>query len=723
MEVPTESAPDLIASADEAQAAQAQEDPAHAQAEQQAQQVTEQQAAVIETADVAPGSTEGDAPAAADAGVTEGDAADAEAVGGDIDAIPEGGTDNGAGAEGGDDGADLGGDTGGEASGDLGADASGADDTGTGSDSGLGDGGSDDFGGGDSVGGDAGDSAGTSDDAGAEGTTGEAEPDVAADAVAGDDSAAAGDDAGTDTGADDTAAGTDADAGTDGDAAADATGDVDTGADAGGDFGGDDASADSGGEATGDDANAADGDAGADAGGDAEAGDAEGGDEGGEDAGEGEGETEGEEETTPEEDAQAEEDLANGDIDVPDVDTETTDEDVADAEITADDKVEEDEKLEDEIIDTSKSINEVDEETAAVEHFMGVLSYGIRNKEFSNQTMALATEKMLSLAKAMGNHSPVVPSVESYSAANIEDHYKASLESFGEFWKRLKHARKNMVDAFAKKMNDKMHLKAPQAEIDALNKKLDLQITKIGEAKMESELEVKLLPAVLHFNDGVIKGITGELKALTEMGSSVFKADSVYIESLIACVKEGISAPDGTKAAAAANKALKLAAPYTKYPASVWTFKGGFEIVKPELKATGDLVADMKSLRKRVMPQCDYLENPNGHSSASLKKADVVKLLQLCKVLVGLSNATSSVMGKKLVAAIDSINRSGTESDMANKKAGEAAEVKRGTKALEELMSQAWWCTSASLETYGLFQERIIDLVRAVLSVTGRVAK
>ena len=460
-------------------------------------------------------------------------------------------------------------------------------------------------------------------------------------------------------------------------------------------------------------------------------GETETGDEGGEEAGGSEEETSGEEEGSEEGGEAGEEESGSADdvdsddgidYDIPDVDTETDDETVEEAKDEAAEAVAEEEELDEEIVDTSKSVKELDEEDVAVEEFIGVLSHGIRTQKFNPQTVALAQAKLLKLSAKFGVHAPVIPSMEDYTKDNLGAYYTNSLESFSGFLKKIRHARKNFFDRFAQKMNEKIHLKAVETEIAALNKALDQQIVRVKGLELASPVSIAV-PGPVRSSSGVLKGMTAELQWLNAV-APVFKIDQTYLESIGGILKKAIAEGDYSKATDNANKALKLAMPVKKYPAECFTGSPNVEMkfVKSEAKATGSMADDMKSLAYRAIPQIESSIKPHGtgEKKAEFKKTDLVKILQLCKVLIGLSRGTAGSVGKGLVDQLNVANTSSTSKDMGDKKTGDADAQRRGEAALNQLASQFWTGLTLSLENYSGFQWRIVHIVDGLLQIVQR---
>lgn len=411
------------------------------------------------------------------------------------------------------------------------------------------------------------------------------------------------------------------------------------------------------------------------------------------------------------------------DYDVPDVDTEVTDEEVADAEEDAEEASAEDEALDEEIVDTSKSVAELEDEEASVEQYIGVLSHGIRTKGFHAQTVHLAQTKLLALSSKFGEHAPVIPSMEDYNSKNLDAYYTNSLESFSDFLKKIRHARKNFFDNFAKKMNDKIHLKAVETEMDALNKACDKEIVRLKALEMPEAITVKV-PAGVRHPQGVIKGMTAELQWMNDV-SGVFKADQVYIKGLADILKKAVAEGDSTKATELANRALKLGMPGKKYPASAFTgstYLSEMKFVKNTVKPSGNMAEDMKTLAQRAIPelQGSPMSAGTGPAEGTFKKAELVKLLQLCKVMIGLSRGTAGSTGKDIVDQLDSANRSSTAQDMAGAKTGDKEEQRRGEAAMSQLTSQFWYSISKSLDNYSGFQYHLINMVDCMLRIVQR---
>lgn len=689
LEIPESVGPALVASSDEVQAATIVEDPGHSEAEAAANQASDADAALIEQAQVAPAET-GSADAAAvttDEGT--GDVSESTELGGD-----DTGTDDSAGG-------DIGGDELGGAADDLG-DA-------------TGDAGSDDL--------------GTADDSAG------GEADLGTDEGLGDQGeAGAGDETGLgvvgETGPDDSGLGDASDVGEttdettteeDGLGEAEST---DGGEDGLGD--GTEGSAETG-EAEGEEETE-------------EASETEGEEAGGEtsvfEESTDESETGGDEEETTEEaeseetdageegGAEADSDEDDGvEIDIPDVDTETTEDDAVEAEEEAKEKVAEDEELDDEIIDTSKSVDELDEDTVTVEEFIGVLQHGIRNKRFNAQTVALAQTQLQKLSKKWDSEAPCIPSMEDYSEKNLDAYYTNSLESFSGFLKKIKHVRDKFLDQFAAKMNDKIHLKAVETQVAAINKALDVQILRVKELKLEEAVSVKI-PAVLRGEGGPVKAVTAELQWLGDV-AGIFGHDKTFLEGISKLINQAVKEGDALKSTATLNKALKLALPSKAYPASIYQGSklASFSFEKVDRKASGSMVEDMKTLADRAIPESKQFDVGigKGPDTAMLKKTDLVKMLQLAKVLIGLSRGTAAAAGKGIVESIGVVNASKSELNQKDDKAGDSETRRSNDAAMNQLVHQFWVALSNSTENYSGFQWHVILLADNLVHLVQKV--
>ncbi|MNW98958.1 hypothetical protein D3C86_284270 [compost metagenome] len=685
LEIPESVGPALVASADEVQAAAIVEDPGHSEAEAAAQQASDADAAVIEQAQVAPAET-GSADAVAE--TTEegtGDVSESTELGGD-----DAGSIDGVGGDTGD--ADLGTDTGdlGDAAGDSGS----AD---------LGDAGGTEEGevdlGGDAELGDAGEAETSTD----ESVAGDAADAGAAEVSEVDEVAEVGETTDETTTEEDGLGETES---TDGEE--DGLGD---GAEGGAETGETESEEET-----------------------EEASETEGEETSGEFESESEETDDSEEETTETEEGEETDASEEGgdetdsdeddgvEVDIPDVDTETTEDDAEEAEEEAAEAVAEDEALDDEIIDTSKSVDELDEDAVAVEEFIGVLQHGIRTKRFNAQTVALAQSKLQKLAVKWDSEAPCIPSMEDYTEKNLDAYYTNSLESFSGFLKKIKHVRDQFMDNFAKKMNEKMHLKAVETQLAAINKALDVQIMRVKDLKLESAVKVKV-PAALRGEGGPIKAVTAELQWLGDV-AGIFAHDRKFLEAIASLIAQAAKEGDALKATGIINKALKVPLPCKSYPASVYEGSklSNFTFDRVEKKATGSMVQDMANLSERAIPTGYQNDSSvgNGPVDAELKKTDLVKMLQLAKVLIGLSRGTAAAAGKSIIDSIDTHNRARSTSNQVDK-TGDKGSVAEADKALNHLATQFWYAMSASVENYGHFQWHLILLADNLVNLVKKV--
>lgn len=665
LEIPESAGPALVATADEAQAAAIVDDPGHSEAEQAAQAATAEDTAVIEQAEVAPGETS-ETTEVVEESTADGTVEETgEAEVADVSGEGELGDETGETSTGAD---DLGtdGDAGADAGSELGDDAGG---------DGAGD-----------LGGDTTteDGLGETESTGDETETGDTE--VEEDGL--------GDDLGSDEGGGEDGLGDGAGGDTE-------TGETETN--------GDDLEAEGSGETEEESTGEAETES--------------------EASGE---ETGGEEEGGEETDAEAETDTDEGDgaeVDIPDVDEEATEEEADAAEDEAEEAAEEDEELEDEIIDTSKSIDELEGEEASVEEFIQVLALGCQRKSFNVQTVALAQSKLQSLSKRFGRYSPVIPSMEDYTAQNLDSYYTNSLESFSSFLKKIRHVRDSFIDDFAKSMNDKMHLKAVETQIAAINTACDVQINRMKDLTLEGKVSVSV-PAAIRGSGGVVKAVTKELSFLNDF-AGIFAHDSKFLTSLVGLLSQAVKEGDAVKSTSTIQKALKLPLPVKSYPASV--FSGSelttFALSKSGKAATGSMVADMKTLGDRAIPthrgdvdkEIKLDDDDRGEAKQEVTKADLVKMLRLAKVIIGLSRGTAGISGKKIVESMDLTNRAKTERNQSDTKSGDKSSQGDNGKAMDNMVKALLDATWNSADNYAAFQWHLIGIADALVHCVKRV--
>lgn len=672
LEIPEEVGPALVASADEAQAAAIVEDPGHSEAEQAAEQAIQENASVLEQADVAPAEDAGTAGAEGSEGtdgVADGDEddladTDAPIEEGGEDGLSETGDDNLGGNDLGADGSDAGGELGDDASGDGAADLGG--DTGTE--------------GGDNLGGEE----------------APLEEDGLGDAEASDDVTEGGED-----GLDDSAGG-------DAETGETETNDDDLETEGSGETGEEETEGQGEEESTGEE--------GDDLAGEETETDAEG-------DSESESEESGEEETGSEGESDSD-DEDGPDIDIPDVDTEADEEDAAEAEEAADEAEAEDEELEDEIIDTTKSIDDLGKDEASVEHYISVLSHGCQRQSYNVQTVALAQEKLQELSRKFGRHAPLIPSMEDYTAKNLDSYYTNSLESFGSFLKKIRHVRDKFLDDLAQKMNDKLHLKAVETQIAGINTAADVQINRMKDLKLEGKVSITV-PANLRSSVGIVKAVTTEISRLGDV-SGVFAHDKKFLDALAKLISAAVKEGDAVKSTATLQKALKLALPAKSYPAAAFNKGaiGGFYFEKPEGKATGSMAEDMKSLGKRAIPDSEQHfaeKGVGGNKSEEVTKADLIKMLKLAKILVGLSRGTAAATGKGLVESMDVGNRAKSERNQSDAKTGDKDSTAGNDKAMNNMVAAFMDAIWISANNYSNFQWQIIEVADSLVHCVQKV--
>lgn len=446
-----------------------------------------------------------------------------------------------------------------------------------------------------------------------------------------------------------------------------------------------------------------------------------------EEAGGEEGETEseesGEEESGDEEAAESDSDEGDGvDVDIPDVDTEADEEDAAEAEEAADEAVAEDEELEEEIVDTSKSIDELDADKASVEAFMGALQLGCQRKSYNVQTIALAQNELQRLARKWGEHAPLIPALEDYGTKNMDSYYTNSLESFSGFLKKIVHVRDKFLDNFAAKMNEKMHLKAVETQIAAINTACDAQINRVKDLNLEGKVSITV-PAAIRGEGGIVKAVTSELKFLGEV-AGVFTHDRKFLESMGKLLQAAIKEGDAVKSTGTVQKALKLPLPVKSYPATVFSEStlGGFHLERSDKKANGSMVEDMRSLGDRAIPTSAIgRDGGSGAAKEEVSKADLVKMLRLAKVLIGLSRGTASSAGKGILEALAVGNASKTDRNQSEAKSGEGTTRKDNDKAMNNMVDTFLSAIWNSSDNYANFQWHLIGVADALVHCVQKV--
>lgn len=428
----------------------------------------------------------------------------------------------------------------------------------------------------------------------------------------------------------------------------------------------------------------------------------------------------GSEETASEETGDDEDEI---ELDIPDVDTEVKDEDIEEAEEEADAAEAADDVLDEEIIDTSKSVDDIDDEVVATEGYLATLQLGHKRKSYTSQTVGLAQAKLTQLAKALGDDAVVIPSLEDYTATNMSEYYVASIESFEGFLKKLRGKRDALLDRFASNMNEKMHLKAVDKRVESLNAMIDQQINRVKDLSMTEIHDVKL-PGILRGKDGPVALLTEQVKWLGDVAGT-FKADATFLKGLADLLKSAVAEGDAVKATSIVSRALKLPAPVKAYPATLFTKNPNFEAiyVKSDKKAVGGNTDDMKTLGARFIPSLEreVMFVGTGPEKFEAKKATVVKMLSLAKIIIGLSRGTSSAAGKNLIDSLGSVNEAKSARNQSDKKAGTTDDIQRSDKALSGLVDSFWSGCIISLNNYEAFQRHCCDLVHGVAKTVAKV--
>lgn len=356
------------------------------------------------------------------------------------------------------------------------------------------------------------------------------------------------------------------------------------------------------------------------------------------------------------EETDEEADLEEGELDIPDVDTNTTEEEVEEAAIAADEMDEEADAEEAEGDVAEKTIEELQREKESLEKFCVMIKWGIANESYNPGLLAYMvaeSDKMRGVLNDIGFKLPKV-ALESYDAKDMDLAYQATLESFRGMLSRMSgisHQLTQKVERWwAKGMVDKVMTRAT-----ALNKQIDLCLVQLKDADTSTH-EVNAIGAYLSHADGnLVKAVSDDLKAITEIGGKGFKATEELQTNIVKALNDITGAASTTEATSIADQVSRFKDTKSAFPSKAFTpgLLGGYRLELKDAKAGDSLKDKIIHMGRRAVPVV-VKEGKGEKSFQTLSKGDVANLLKMAKAYVALAVKLAETTGDR---AVDNVSK------------------------------------------------------------------
>lgn len=422
------------------------------------------------------------------------------------------------------------------------------------------------------------------------------------------------------------------------------------------------------------------------------------------------------------EETEEEANLEEGELDIPDVDTDTTEEEVEEATIAADEMDAEADAEEAEGDIAEKTIEELQREKESLEKFCVMIQWGIANESYNPGLLAYMvaeSDKMRGVLNDIGFKLPKV-ALESYDAKDMDLAYQATLESFRGMLSRMSgisHQLTQKVERWwAKGMVDKVKTRAT-----ALNKQIDLCLVQLKEAD-KSTHEVNAIGAYLSHADGhLVKAVSDDLKAITEIGGKGFKATEELQTNIVKALNDITGAANPAEATSVADKVSRFKDTKSAFPTKAFTpgLLGGYRLELKDAKAGDSLKDKIIDMGRRAVPVV-VKEGKGEKSTQKLSKGDVANLLKMAKAYVALAVKLAETTGDRAVDNVSKIRltreRALPISVEGRVRGGDEAAIDAAASALEMI-------AKAHNDLYKFVTKHCVEVADALCGVSKKFTK
>lgn len=338
---------------------------------------------------------------------------------------------------------------------------------------------------------------------------------------------------------------------------------------------------------------------------------------------------------------------AEEELEVEDVDLSTTDEEVEEAEEELEEAEDEGEEIEDEVIDDTKTLEDLEKETASVEEFIQLLKVAKESAHYEPLFMAQVDSKLNALHGMFGTNGPGIPSLESFNDPQHAGlYYSTSLEAFEGFKKRLNNI-KNAVSLKLAESIRSLNVKMLEPAVKNLNTIIDGMLAKVNSEDSDYSVTFKVK---LESDKDIVKAYGDDTKTITAMINRISKQQLRVVNEAANVLKSTTSAKfkDIPKAAQAT---LQIKNVDFKGLADGSLIGNNKTITKDPGKSNGTVMHQMaEHLVKSAIKVGTTEYDGDKTKKITLNKADLVRLLSLCKMQIGLVTKAKKEIGEPAVA-------------------------------------------------------------------------
>lgn len=407
------------------------------------------------------------------------------------------------------------------------------------------------------------------------------------------------------------------------------------------------------------------------------------------------------------EDVDEDTEFEEGDVDLPAVDTDTTDDEVAQAEVEADDEEVAADKDEEEAVDASKTVEELQNESTALESLIERLKEGVATENYSTSLIVQAYVKLDQHRTLWNANSTSVPSLEDYGPEDLDLVYKASLESARGFLSRTTALITRLNDNLSKWWNRPLVTKNV-ARATALNKAVDKCVVDL-KASAFKDGEVNGVAGYLATDkDGLVRAVAEDLKYTTTIATKGLIADEKAIGDLVKALDDIATAktPADINKVVTAAKGIKSAK--SVYPAEAFVkgaLMGNWKLTMPEEGAK--------------IPKAVKEKSGDRKTTFKLTKSELGAILVMAKAYAALAKKTAETAGTRAVEGVPAIHRARERALPVN---GSTRAVGKDVdeKQVDELASELVSIHKAHHGIYKFVVQHALDMADALVAVVNK---
>lgn len=413
------------------------------------------------------------------------------------------------------------------------------------------------------------------------------------------------------------------------------------------------------------------------------------------------------------EDVTGDADFDEGEVDIPDVDMDTTDDEVAEAFNEAEDTEIEADKDEAEAIDATKTIEELQQESESLEHFIKQLEEAISTESYDARRIAVMQVELGKRKDMWGESAPEVPALEDYGHQDLDLLYKASLESFRGFMSRVNQLRTRLIDQLERWWNSPMVTKVVK-RADAVNKAIDKALVDLKESEFSSG-DVNGISGYLSTDkDSLTRAVADDLKYTTGIATKGLKGNEKLVADIVRMIDDVVAARSPKDIKKVVTQVGNLKSTKSDYPGEVFNDGKLFGGWKLEFKQ-GDI-------GDSGIPVAVRNKSGDRKTSFKLTKADVSNLLLMAKTYTALAKKCAETTGDK---AVEEIPAQRHQEDRAlpfggaTRVQGEWADESK----VDDLVSAMMTLSKAHHDVYKFIVKHCLDVAEALIAVASKAAK